>query len=207
MSSLSSETKLLLARLKSCDIDNISNNPNLMLTYLPVTDPDNETTIFDEVYSTLSESLLCKSYKFRLFYFLNTFLSSTKVPAYIIAAYIKKLSRLALKSKPRTLLALLRLIGNLLLRHPLLVALRDRVDERARDLELEGQYCTLRSWLENDPFDAETRDLKKTNAMDSCIWELMPLRYHWHPRIRKAAAYLAEQRLPDIEFDLSDLLT
>lgn len=197
---------MLVSRLKSCNVDEIIKNPSLMLTYLPITDPDNETTVFDDVYSLINEGLLAKSYKFRLFFFLNIFLSSTKVPAYVIASYIKRLSRLALKSKPRTLLAILRLVGNLLMRHPILLALRDRVDDKARNMELDGQYCTLRSWLEDDPFNVETRDLRNTNAMESCLWELMPLRYHWHPRIQKAAAYLAEQKLPEMEFDLSELL-
>lgn len=206
MSDISSETKLLVSRLKSCNVDEILQNPTLMLKYLPVSDPDNETTIFDDVYRLLNDSLLFKTYKFRVFYFLNTFLSSTKVPAYVIATYIKRLSRLSLKAKPRTLVTLLRLIGNLLLRHPMLIILRDRVDDKARDLELEGQRCTLRSWLEDDPFDEDTRDLKNSKSMDSCIWELMPLRYHLHPRVRKAASYLSEQKLPDMEFDLNDMV-
>lgn len=206
MDQLSSECKVLLQRLKQCDLDTITKNPSLMLQYYPVRDPDKEVTIFDEVYCMLNENILKKSYKFRVFYFLNTFLSSTKVPAFIIAAYIKKLSRLTLNAKPRTLVIILRLVGNLFLRHPVLMILRDRVDDKAREMELDSEQCTLRLWLDDDPFDNRQVDLKNTNAMDSCVWELMPLRFHRHPRIADAASYLSQTSIPEMEFDLEDVI-
>ena len=207
MLSLTNDCKTLVKRLKECDHEEICANPSLMLKYYPIRDPDQETTVFDEVYCVLNENLLIKTYKFRIFFFLNTFLSSTKVPAYVIAAYLKKLSRLTLIAKPRSLIAILRLVGNLFIRHPILWKLRDRVDVRAREFELDSDKCTLRSWLETDPFDAnEISDTRKTKAMDSCVWELMPLRFHIRPSVAEAASYLGETNLPDIEFDLDDLL-
>lgn len=206
-SNLSNECKTLIQRLKQCDLDVIIRNPSSMLKFYPIRDPDNENTVFDELYCILDNSLLRKSYKFRIFYFLNIFLSSTKVPAYIIAAYMKKLARLTLEAKPRSLVAILRIISNLFLRHPILIILRDRVDDKAREYELQSDTCTLRSWLEDDPFDAnQVRDLKATNAMDSCIWELMPLRYHEHPRVAKAANFLGDTSVPEMECDLDDLV-
>lgn len=204
---LSSECKTLVQRLKECNLEDICKNPSLMIKFYPIRDPDNELTIFDEVYSLINESLLTKSYRSRIFYFLNVFLSSTKVPAYIIAAYIKRLSRLTLDAKPRTLVTILRLVGNLFIRHPTLLVLRDRVDDKAREIELISSTCTLRSWLEDDPFDVnENRNLKLTNAMESSVWELMPLRYHRHPKVVEAASYLSESSLPEMEFDLDDML-
>lgn len=204
---MTSGCKVLVKRLKECELDDICKNPSLMIKFYPIRDPDNELSIFDEVYYLINESLLSKSYRSRIFYFLNTFLSSTKVPAYIIASYIKRLSRLTLNAKPRTLVTVLRVIGNLFVRHPTLIFLRDRVDDKARELELNSSTCTLKSWLQDDPFDPEERtNLKLTNAMGSCIWEVMPLRFHRHPKVAKAASYLSESTLPEMEFDLEDLL-
>lgn len=207
MAILSNECKTLVQRLKQCDLEKVVTNPALMLKYCPIRNPDNENTIFDEVYALVNENLLTKSYKFRIFYFLNTFLSSTKVPAHVIAAYIKRLSRLTIEARPRSLVAILRIVSNLFSRHPTLMFLRDRVDEKARELEIDSDTCTLRQWLESDPFNTnQVHDLKATNAMDSCIWELMPLRFHEHPKVAKEAQYLSEKSAPEMECDLDDIV-
>lgn len=207
MANLSNECKVLVQRLKGCDLQDVFKNPELMLKFYPIRDPDNELTIFDEVYPLLNQTLMKKSYKFRVLYFLNLFLSSTKVPGYVIASYIKKLSRLTVNARPRTLVIVLKLVGNLFLRHPVLLILRDRVDDRAREFELESDTCSMRRWLEEDPFDDEqTTDLRATRAMDSCVWELMPLRFHSHPRVAEAAEFLGSRSPPDMEFDLDDLI-
>lgn len=207
MTTQTTTTKTLVERIKQCDLDEIIRNPSLLLKCYPIRNPDHESTVFDEVYCLVNESLLKRSYKFRIFYFLNTFLSSTKVPAYVIAAYIKRLSRLTLEAKPRSLVAILRIVRNLLIRHPILITLRNRVDDRAREMEVSSNVTTLRTWLGEDPFDVnEVNDLKATNAMDSCLWEIMPLRFHEHPRVAKEAQYLGETPLPDLGSDLDDLL-
>lgn len=207
MATLSNEIKTLIQRLKQCDLEKVRSNPAIMLRYYPIRNPDMENTIFDEVYGLINESLLNKTYKFRIFYFLNTFLSSTKVPAHVIAAYMKRLSRMSLEAKPRSLVAILRIVNNLLSRHPTLMFLRDRVDEKAREMEISTDTCTLRNWLASDPFVLdEIHDLKATSAMDSSIWELMPLRFHEHPSIAKEAQYLGEKSAPDMERDLDDIV-
>lgn len=207
MVDISNECKTLIQRLKQCDLEKVVTNPSLLISFYPIRNPDNEGTIFDEVYMLINEPLLTRSYKFRVFYFLNTFLSSTKVPAHVIAAYIKRLSRLTLEAKSRSLVAILRIISNLFTRHPTLLVLRDRVDDRARELEMQSETCTLRHWLQEDPFNPnEVRDLKATNAMESCVWEIMPLRFHEHPKIAKEAQFLGEKSAPEIECDLEDIL-
>lgn len=207
MATISNECKTLVDRLKQCDLQEVVANPTLMLRFYPVRNPDTETTIFDEVYQLIDENLLKKTYKFRIFYFLDTFLSSTKIPAHVIAAYMKRLSRISLESKPRSTVAILRIVNNLLARHPTLMFLRDRVDVIAREMETSSDTSTLRVWLEADPFDAtQRRNLKATNAMDSSLWELMPLRFSEHPKIAKEAQYLGEKCAPEMECDLEDIL-
>lgn len=207
-STMSTECKILIDRLKTCDLEAILRNPSNMLKFYPIRNPDNESSIFEEVYPLINKDLLKKSYKFRFFYFLDTFLSSTKVPAYIIAAYLKQLARLTLFAQPKSLVLILRLTSNLFLRHPTLIRLRDKVDDRARELELKSDTCTLRDWLEADPFNPNQKsDLKASNGLDSCVWELMPLRFHEHPKVAKEARFLSETNIPEIECDLGDLVT
>lgn len=195
-----------LGKLENSDIEQLCRNPSLVIAYYPVRDPYSESSIFAEVYCLVNETLLTKTYRFRLFYFLNTFLSSTKVPAYVIATYMKRLSRLSLQAEYPTLLTIIKIVKNLLVRHPVLLVLRDRVDERAREMESKSPNCTLREWLENDPFNPdETSDLQGTRAMDSCLWEMMPLRFHSHPKIAKASSYLGKLtglgEESDLDFD------
>lgn len=201
----SNEFQVFLERLRNTEASAIITNSNAVLSLYPIRDPTSELTVFDEVYRHLNEKLLTKPYRFKFLYFLDTLLSSTKVPSYIIATYIKRLSRLTLTAKPKTLFVIVKLVGNLFLRHPVLLFLRDQVDEIARIKESESNTCTLNDWLKQDPFDVnQTENLKDAKAMTSCIWEMMPIRYHENRRIASTASYLSSPDMLDIEFDLTE---
>lgn len=207
MDELPNECRVLIQRLKQCDLKEMTANPSLMIKFYPIRNPDSKATIFEEAFCILNEELLKKSFKFRVFYFLNTFLSSTKVPAHVVAAYIKRLSRLSLYSKPRCLVAILMMIHNLFARHPTLIFLRDRVDEKARALGSNCDKCTLRVWLDTDAFDMnQLKNLEATKAMASCIWEVMFLRFHEHPKVAREAKFLGESGVPELERDLAEIL-
>lgn len=201
---ITEECKVFVERLKNFELADAEYNPGAIVKFYPLQNPDNDATIFDEVYSLIDRRVQNKVYKFKLFFFINVLLSSTKVPAYVVAAYIKRLSRLTLNAKPRTLVTILHIVGNLMIRHPMLWSMRDKVIELAR--KYDTTECTLQQWIDQDPFDCdESKDLKKTKAIDSSIWELMPLRYHKHAKVAAAAAYLNQQALPDMEFDIYEL--
>lgn len=193
--------QLFARKLGQCDREELIRDlPAKIKQFYPIINPDDDATMYDEVYTMLNEALLKKSHKFRVFYFLNLFLSSSKVPAYIIAAYVKRLSRLSLKAKNRSLVCILKLVGNVFMRHPILIILRDRVDTIATDIGTNSDKCTIRQWLDLDPFNPYECNLKSSNALESCIWELMPHRFHEHPRVADAAQYLGETKVPEMEF-------
>ncbi|XP_078277959.1 nucleolar complex protein 4 homolog [Rhinoraja longicauda] len=73
---------------------------------------------YTKLYSLLEPSVLHVKYRARFFHLLNIFLSSSHLPAYLVAAFIKRLSRLALTAPPDSLLMVIPLICNLLRRHP-----------------------------------------------------------------------------------------
>jgi U3 small nucleolar RNA-associated protein 19 len=83
------------------------------------------------------------------------FLTSTHLPEYIVAAFVKRLSRLALVGPANALLMIFAFIGNLLIRHKGLT-------------EMITKTCTE----EDDPFDFEEKDPAKTRAIESGLWEI-----------------------------------
>lgn len=58
---------------------------------------------------------------------------------------------------------------------------------------------------ENDPYKEEEKDLSKTKALDSSLWELRLLELHWNPKIAQIA-HQARKPLPSIEPDFLPLL-
>ena len=56
-------------------------------------------------------------YRARFFYMADIFLSSSHLPGYLVAAFIKRLSRMALSAPANALLVVFPFIGNLLIRH------------------------------------------------------------------------------------------
>lgn len=144
---------------------------------------------FTNFYALVTPEILHVKYRARFLYWADVFLSSTNLPAYVVASFVKRFSRLALIASIETLLPLVPLIANCLIRHPNLMELFNRSGQTA----------------DTDPFDFEQADLKKTRALESSLWELKALQTHWDRRVRESARFI-NFTLPKDEFDLSDLL-
>lgn len=129
-------------------------------------------------------------YRSRFLYWADVFLSSTNLPAYVVASFVKRFSRLALIASVETLYPLLPLIANCLIRHPNLMDLLNRPASDETSM---------------DPFEPEQTDLQKTRALESSLWELKTLQSHWDSRVREQARFI-NRPLPKNEIDLSDLL-
>jgi U3 small nucleolar RNA-associated protein 19 len=95
-----------------------------------------------------------------LFFFLQTnflYVFRRHLPAYLVAAFIKRFSRLALfASPPPCACVCVAFVLNLLVRHPACAVMADR--------EGEG--------LDSDPFRDEENDPAKANGLDSMLWEI-----------------------------------
>ncbi|XP_013782872.1 nucleolar complex protein 4 homolog [Limulus polyphemus] len=146
---------------------------------------------YGKLYALLEPEVFHVKYKARFFYLADIFLSSTHLPAYLVAAFIKRLARLALSAPPHALLMVIPFIGNLLLRHPNLKILLNR----------ENISCDVTS----DPYIMEERDLTKCRAIESSLWEVKTLQNHWCPDVASKAKFI-NGPLPKMEFDLSDLM-
>ncbi|XP_021113380.1 nucleolar complex protein 4 homolog isoform X3 [Heterocephalus glaber] len=148
---------------------------------------------YQKLYGLLDPSIFHVKYRARFFHLADVFLSSSHLPAYLVAAFAKRLSRLALMAPPEALLMVLPFICNLLRRHP---ACRVLVHRPRGPGESE---------LDADPYDPEEEDPAKSRALESCLWELQTLQQHYHPEVSRAASVIS-QALSVPEVSIAPLL-
>lgn len=145
---------------------------------------------YRKLYGLLDPSIFHVKYRARFFHLADLFLSSSHLPAYLVAAFAKRLARLALTAPPEALLMVLPFICNLLRRHP---ACRVLV-HRPRGPELDA-----------DPYDPDEEDPAQSRALESSLWELQALQRHYHPEVSKAASVI-NQALSVPEASIAPLL-
>ncbi|NWI59417.1 NOC4L protein, partial [Calyptomena viridis] len=146
---------------------------------------------YKKLYSLLDPSIYHVKYRARFFHLTDLFLSSSHLPAYLVAAFIKRLSRLALTAPPESLLMIIPFICNLFRRHPACKVLVHRPGGPGE--------------MSEDPYVMEEEEPSESRALESSLWEIQSLQNHYHPDVAKAAAVL-NQSLSEIEDDISGLL-
>ena len=137
--------------------------------------------------ATITPSVLHMRYRSRFLRLLETFLSSTHLPAALVASFAKRLSRLALRSPPAAIVSIVPLIWTLLKRHPQCTRLIHR-DFSSSSSETGGPLGVNASSDKGlvdkfsegpagvrDPYDATEPDPNKTRALESSLWELASL--------------------------------
>lgn len=142
---------------------------------------------YQKLYALLEPAIFHVKYRARFFYLLDLFLTSTHLPAYLVAAFIKRLCRLCLTAPVDGLTIVIPLIYNLLLRH------------EACSVLIHRPGC---SDFEDDPYDSSEADPVKCRAVESSLWELKSLMHHYHHSVATEARKL-EQPLPKLESDLA----
>ncbi|KAH7731310.1 Protein T20B12.3 [Aphelenchoides avenae] len=128
---------------------------------------------YSVVYSLLNSYVCYSTYAQRFFELIDQFLRSSHVPNYIVASYVKRLARLLLTAPTALQSPIITLLRNVLSRHPDLTILVHRDSPTS---------------LEADPYDETEKDLKKSNALESSLWELKAIKNHWHPSVSKKAS-------------------
>ncbi|XP_070572061.1 nucleolar complex protein 4 homolog B-like [Ptychodera flava] len=146
---------------------------------------------FKKLYSLLNPSIFHVKYKARFFYLTDLFLMSTHIPSYLVAAFAKKLSRLALTAPPTGILLVIPLVCNLIKRHPNVALLINRPDGPTD--------------ITTDPYNVEEPDLSKCGAMDSSLWELKTLQSHYFHQVATSASKI-DKPFPKEEWEIGELL-
>lgn len=156
-------------------------------------------SFYQKLYSLLDENLLHSKHRSRFFRLLDTFMSSTHLPATLVASFIKRLSRLALHAPPAGIVVVVPWVYNMFKRHPACTFMmhREIKDPEAKNkLEEEGM---------DDPFDMDEQDPLLTNAIESSVWELESLQSHYHPNVATLAKVISEQ-FTKRSYNLEDFL-
>ncbi|XP_026728857.1 nucleolar complex protein 4 homolog B [Trichoplusia ni] len=130
--------------------------------------------MYDRLYAMFEPEMFATRYKKRLLHLADIFLSSTHLPEGLVAAFAKRLARLALLAAADDAAALLQLLHNLLLRHPALKRMICHEDSPAI--------------MSNDPYVMEETCAGASRALGSSLWEVWALRRHAAPALAAAAA-------------------
>lgn len=154
---------------------------------------------FKKLYSLLDADLLYSKHRSRFFRLLDTFMSSTHLPAALVASFIKRLSRLSLDAPPAAIVAVVPWVYNLLKSHPTCTFMIHR------EIRTPGERQALEEEGMGDPFDMTEPDPTTTGAIDSCLWELVSLQYHYHPNVASLAKIISEQ-FTKTSYNLEDFL-
>ncbi|KAI1142165.1 nucleolar complex protein [Hypoxylon sp. FL0543] len=156
-------------------------------------------SFYRKLYSLLDANILHSKHRSRFFRLLDTFLSSTHLPAVLVASFIKRITRLCLNAPPAAIVVVIPWIYNLFKKHPLCTFMMHRVPrtpEEKEALENEGM---------EDPFIADEEDPMETCAIDSCLWEVVQLQSHYHPNVATIAKIISEQFTKQ-SYNLEDFL-
>ncbi|XP_002733773.1 nucleolar complex protein 4 homolog B-like [Saccoglossus kowalevskii] len=146
---------------------------------------------FKKLYALLDPAILHVKYRARFFFLTDLFLKSTHLPAYLVAAFVKRLSRLSLTAPPNAILLVIPLICNLIHRHPNLITLIHKPDAQT---DISG-----------DPYDMEEPDPAKCHAMESSLWEIKTLKSHYYHEVATSATKI-EKRFQKEEWDIAEYL-
>jgi U3 small nucleolar RNA-associated protein 19 len=112
---------------------------------------------FIKLYALFNPTLFHTRYLARFLRLSDLFLSSSYLPAALVASFAKRLSRLSLTAPPHGIAAIIPMVYNLLKQHPTCMQLIHRPDA------LPGRP---------DPFNPDEPDPLKTGALESSLWEL-----------------------------------
>ena len=156
-----------------------------------------------KLYSILDEELLLSKYRSRFFRLFEKFMSSTHLPAALVASFMKRLSRLALHAPPGAIIWIVPWIYNTMRKHPACNFMLHRTLHPAHYI-----YSANPSFREDgmtDPFRMEETDPMKSLAIESSLWELCTLRDHWHPNVATLAKIIGEP-FTKREYQLEDFL-
>ena len=137
---------------------------------------------YQKLYSLLDSEILHSKHRSRFFRLLDTFLTSTHLPAALVASYVKRLARLSLFAPPSGIVVVVPWIYNLLKSHSSCTFMIHR----------NGDICQKEGNC-GDPFREEEPNPMETRALESSLWEIQMLQSHYHPNVATLAKIISEQ--------------
>ncbi|KDR80122.1 hypothetical protein GALMADRAFT_242367 [Galerina marginata CBS 339.88] len=133
-------------------------------------------SFYMRLYAFLDRDVLHLKHRSRFFRLTELFLSSTHLPATLLASFVKKLSRLSLTAPPAAIVMVIPFTYNILKRHPALMVMIHRADVDDS----------------NDPFIVEETNPLQTHALESSLWELLSHTQHYHAPVSTMCKIFSE---------------
>ncbi|OMJ09661.1 hypothetical protein AYI69_g10564 [Smittium culicis] len=169
-----------------------------------------------KLYALFDKNLLHVKYRSRFLRLADTFLSSTHLPSYLVAAFIKRMARMCLFATPSAIAAIVPFIYNLLKRHPLCMVLIHRIDgenedeitsttESNQDDNTNKLESSFTDDLSTDAYNPTEPDPAKCNAINSSLWELLAIQNHYYANV-STVANIFNDPFTKPEFILEDFL-
>ncbi|XP_065866887.1 protein NUCLEOLAR COMPLEX ASSOCIATED 4 isoform X2 [Euphorbia lathyris] len=144
---------------------------------------------YEKLYALLLPSIFMAKHRAKFFQLLDSCLKSPLLPAYLAAAFAKKLSRLALSVPPSGAVVIIALIHNLLRRHPSINCLVHREDSATDNAAPKGENAVNANNSANRPgidhFNNGESNPVKSGALRSSLWEIDILRHHYCPPVSR----------------------
>ncbi|KAJ7075860.1 CBF/Mak21 family-domain-containing protein [Mycena belliarum] len=122
-------------------------------------------SFYTRLYAFLDRDILHSKHRARFFRLTELFLSSTHIPATLLASFIKRLARLSLAASPAAVVLIIPFTYNTLKRHPALMGMIHRPAGAGADAA--------------DPFDFDEPNPLLTRALESSLWELQTHTAHY----------------------------
>eukprot|EP00002_Diphylleia_rotans_P021707 TRINITY_DN4232_c0_g1_i2.p1 TRINITY_DN4232_c0_g1~~TRINITY_DN4232_c0_g1_i2.p1 ORF type:complete len:653 (+),score=149.54 TRINITY_DN4232_c0_g1_i2:54-2012(+) len=176
----------------------------------------NYPDFYTKLYALLTPSVLRVKYRGRFFQLLATFLSSSYIPSYVVAAFAKRLARLTLTAPPSGSLIVIPFIYNLLVQHQACRKMLHRERESDETEETDPNpgtkatdttaTTTTQEKVAGDPYNHEEQDPLKTNAIESSLWELATLSKHYCPAVSRMVKLLEKSFKKNEPYRLEDFL-
>jgi len=142
---------------------------------------------YKKLYALFTPEVLHVKYRARFFHLADLFLKSPLLPEYLVAAFVKRLARLALTAPACTLVMVMQFIGNLMIRHP-------------------GLHKMASCQNAEDPYLMEEADPAKCKANESNLWEVLALQSHALPQVAQAAKFINKPAHPTMEWAVNTQL-
>lgn len=148
---------------------------------------------FPKLYTLLDRNIFHCRYRKRFCKLFGVFMTSTHMPAYLVAAFVKRVARLSLDVSPTVIIWVIPFIYNMFKAHP---AIRVLIHRQV----IDGKESSL-----SDPFLMEESDPAKCKAIQSSIWEIHALsRHYWTGAVKQSKLF--SERLTKQPFDLNQFL-
>ncbi|KAG1814914.1 CBF/Mak21 family-domain-containing protein [Suillus variegatus] len=132
-------------------------------------------SFFTRLYAFLHRDVLHLKHRARFFRLTELFLSSSHLPATLLASFVKRLSRLSLNAPPAAIIMIVPFTYNILKQHPALMVM------------IHNNPST-----NIDPFIADEPNPNSTNALDSSLWELHSHIHHYDPAVSTIVRIFSE---------------